>query len=195
MPVGCLLLLGKVLPWLLDSHKIFEELTSLVPPVPSECSTSHDLTRAGPREPEVNCNGHRDVDQRQPQWKDEDQHNGNAENNVKRAREEEEEGQQQQQQQESPAHLVCNGLDSAALQQLDDESDGRAARSSGAAARRLCTGLDEAELEQSILQEEEEEGALRNGQSARGGRQRELCALTVRLWKFNNSSAMWAIKY
>lgn len=130
----------------------------------SESSVNADLVRVGPEGlSEVNCNGHVEVDQRQSQWRDEDQHNGNAENTEKCASRE-----------ESPAHPICNGVESADLKELHTETEG--APSSGVTERHLPAGLEEGELEQSILQEEGEDRAhcqytteesLRNGQSAK----------------------------
>lgn len=115
---------------------------------------------------EVNCNGHVDVEQRQSQWRDEDQHNGNAEPSEKCASEEE-------QRDKSPVQPIPNGVDSAGLNELDTETECRGARSSGVAERYLPAGLEEGELERSILLEEGEDGSdcqyttqesLRNGQ-------------------------------
>uniref|UniRef100_A0A8C2Z7I1 non-specific serine/threonine protein kinase n=1 Tax=Cyclopterus lumpus TaxID=8103 RepID=A0A8C2Z7I1_CYCLU len=99
-----------------------------------------------------NCNGHVEADQRQSQWRDEDQHNGNTEPTEKCAIQEE------QQAEESPVHLICNGVDSADLKELDTETEGRGAHSSGVTERHLPVGLEEGELEQSILQGEDEDG-------------------------------------
>ncbi len=118
---------------------------------------------------EVNCNGHVEVDQRQPQWRDEDQHNGNAEPTEKCA-------SQEEQHKESPVHPVCNGVGSADLKELDFETEDRGAHSSGVAEMHHPAGLEEGELEHSILQDEDEDGpdcqyttqeSLRNGQSAK----------------------------
>ncbi|XP_041801201.1 SRSF protein kinase 1a isoform X1 [Chelmon rostratus] len=130
-----------------------------------ESSVNADLVRVGPEGlSEVNCNGHVEVDQRQSQWRDEDQHNGNAENTEKCASRE-----------ESPAHPICNGVESADLKELHTETEG--APSSGVTERHLPAGLEEGELEQSILQEEGEDRAhcqytteesLRNGKLTAG---------------------------
>lgn len=127
-----------------------------------------DLASVGPDGlSEVNCNGHAEVEPRQSHWRDEDQHNGNAEPTEKCASQEE---------QHSPIHPICNGVDSADLKELDTETEGRGAHSSGGTERRLPAGLEEGELEQSICQEEGEDGpdcqygteeSLRNGQSAK----------------------------
>lgn len=119
---------------------------------------------------EVNCNGHVAVDQRQSKWRDEDQHNGNAEPTEKCASEEE-------QCNESPVYPICNGVDSGDFKELDTEIEGRGAHSSGIAERHLPAGLEEGELEHSILQEQEDgsdcqdttEECLRNGQSSKIG--------------------------
>lgn len=131
-----------------------------------------DLMRVGPEGlTEMNCNGHVEVDQRQSQWREEDQHNGNAEPTEKCASE----GEQHI---EPPVYPVCNGVDSADLKELDDEIEGRGAHSSGVTERRLPAGLEEGELEHSILQEQGEdesdcqyttEERLRNGESTKIG--------------------------
>lgn len=141
---------------------------------------------------EVNCNGHVEADQRQSQWREEDQHNGNSEPTEKCV-------SQEEQHKESPVHPICNGMDS--------ETEGRGAHSSGVTERHLPAGLEEGELEQSILQEEGEDGSdcqytaeerLRNGQSTEVRTSTkckevlwELFALSGPLWKFNKGSAMW----
>ncbi|GAA6222834.1 SRSF protein kinase 1 isoform X3 [Lates japonicus] len=110
-----------------------------------------DIMRAGPEGlSEVNCNGHVEVEQRQSQWRDEDQHNGNAEPTEKHA-------SQEEQRKESPVHPISNGVDSADLNELDTETEGRGADSSGVTDRHLPAGLEEGELQQSILQEEGED--------------------------------------
>uniref|UniRef100_UPI003AAC494D SRSF protein kinase 1a n=1 Tax=Centroberyx gerrardi TaxID=166262 RepID=UPI003AAC494D len=132
-----------------------------------------DLMRAGPEGlSEVNCNGlsHVEAEERQAQWRDEDQHNGNTEPT-------EECGTQEEQHSESPLHPICNGVDSAELEELDTETEGRGAYSSGVTERRPPGGLEEGELEHSRCQEEIEEQpdcqyetqeALRNGKQAAG---------------------------
>ncbi|XP_022059239.1 SRSF protein kinase 1a isoform X2 [Acanthochromis polyacanthus] len=118
-----------------------------------ESSVNADLLRVGPEGlSEVNCNGHVEVEQTQSQWRDEDQHNGNAESTEKCTTAEE-------QHKESPVHSMCNGVDSTAFNELDSETEGRGAHSSGVAERCLPAGLEEGELEQSILQGEGEDEA------------------------------------
>uniref|UniRef100_UPI0037E704E6 SRSF protein kinase 1a n=1 Tax=Semicossyphus pulcher TaxID=241346 RepID=UPI0037E704E6 len=134
-----------------------------------ESILSADLMTTGPDGlTEVNCNGHVEVDQRQSQWREEDQHNGNAEPTDKCAGQEE-------QQKESPIHSICNGV--ADLKELETETDFRGAHSSGVMERCLpagLAGLEEGELEQSILQDEGEdcqyttEDGLRNGKLTAG---------------------------
>ena len=136
----------------------------------SAISENADLMRMGPEGlTEVNCNGHVEEDQRQSQWRDEDKHNGNGESAEKYASEEERHN-------ESPVYPVCNGLGFAELQELDTESEGRAAHRGGASEKHLPAGLEEGELENSILLEQGEDGSdcqyaaeehLRNGQSAK----------------------------
>uniref|UniRef100_A0A3P9H3M2 non-specific serine/threonine protein kinase n=1 Tax=Oryzias latipes TaxID=8090 RepID=A0A3P9H3M2_ORYLA len=49
---------------------------------PNEGSMNEDHKRVGPEPeelPDANCNGHVEVERRKPQWRNEDQHNGNAE--------------------------------------------------------------------------------------------------------------------
>ncbi|XP_028438336.1 SRSF protein kinase 1a isoform X1 [Perca flavescens] len=99
-----------------------------------ESSVNADLMRVGPEGLlEVNCNGHVEADQRQSQWRDEDQHNGNAGHTEKCA-------SQEGQHEESPVHLLCNGVDT--------ETEGRGAHSSGVTETHLPSGLEEGELEQ-----------------------------------------------
>uniref|UniRef100_A0AAQ6A0E9 non-specific serine/threonine protein kinase n=1 Tax=Amphiprion ocellaris TaxID=80972 RepID=A0AAQ6A0E9_AMPOC len=64
----------------------------------------------------VNCNGHVEVEQTQSQWRDEDQHNGNAESTEKCTTPEE-------QHKESPVHSMCNGVDSTDFNELDSETE------------------------------------------------------------------------
>uniref|UniRef100_A0A3Q3VMV9 non-specific serine/threonine protein kinase n=1 Tax=Mola mola TaxID=94237 RepID=A0A3Q3VMV9_MOLML len=101
---------------------------------------------------EVNCNGHVEEDQRQSQWRDEDKHNGNGESAEKYASEEERHN-------ESPVYPVCNGLGFAELQELDTENEGRGAHRGGASEKHLPAGLEEGELENSILLEQGEDGS------------------------------------
>lgn len=123
---------------------------------------------------EMNCNGHVEVDQRQSQWREEDQHNGNAEPTEKCASDEE-------QHKESPVRPVCNGVDTADLKKPNTEGEGRGAHSGGITERQLPAELEEEEeeeLDRRILQEQGEDGpdcqytteeCLRNGQSAKIG--------------------------
>ncbi|XP_070695440.1 SRSF protein kinase 1a isoform X2 [Pempheris klunzingeri] len=114
-----------------------------------ESTVNADLMRVGPEGPsEVNCNGHVEEGQRQSLWRDEDQHNGNSEPTS-----------QEEQRQESPVHPVCNGVDTADLEKLDAEVEGRGAHSSGVAERFLHAGLQKEELEQSLLQGDEDDGS------------------------------------
>ncbi|XP_068453433.1 SRSF protein kinase 1a isoform X2 [Clinocottus analis] len=117
-----------------------------------ESNLNADFMRVGPeRLLEFISNGHVEADQRQSQWRDEDQHNGNTEPAEKCAIQEE-------QQAESPVHLICNGVDSADLKELDTETEGDGVHNSGVMERHLPVGLDEGELEQSILQGQGEDG-------------------------------------
>nr|XP_020503929.1 SRSF protein kinase 1 isoform X2 [Labrus bergylta] len=136
-----------------------------------EESLSADFMRTGPEAlSEVNCNGHVEVDKKQSQWRDEDQHNGNAEPTEKCA-------SQEEQHNESTVNSVCNGVDSADLKELDTDTGGRGAHISGIRERCLSAGLEEGELEKSILLEEEDdcqyttEEGLSNGQSAKFSKQ------------------------
>ncbi|CAK6951359.1 SRSF protein kinase 1a isoform X1 [Scomber scombrus] len=134
-------------------------------------SVNADLIRVGREELlEVNCNGYAEVEQRQSRWRDEDQHNGNAEPTQKCA-------SQEEQREDSRVHPVCNGVDSADLNELDTETEGRGAYSSAVTERNLPAGLEEGELEQSVCQEESEdrpdcqygtEESLRNGKLTAG---------------------------
>ncbi|XP_029994088.1 SRSF protein kinase 1a isoform X2 [Sphaeramia orbicularis] len=138
-----------------------------------ECSVSADHVRIGPEGlPEVNCNGHVEVEQRQTQWRDEDQHNGNAEPAEKCA-------SQDEPREESPVHPICNGVDSADLKELDIETETSGALCSGGTERCLSAGLEEEEeLEQGICQEDGDDGtechqyrtqeSLRNGKLSAG---------------------------
>lgn len=124
---------------------------------------------------EMNCNGHVEVDRRQSQWREEDQHNGNAEPTEKCASDEE-------RHKESSVRPVCNGVDTAGLKKLDTEVEGRGTHSGGVTQRQLPAELEleeeEEELDRRILQEQGEDGSdcqytteecLRNGQSAKIG--------------------------
>nr|XP_020503931.1 SRSF protein kinase 1 isoform X4 [Labrus bergylta] len=133
-----------------------------------EESLSADFMRTGPEAlSEVNCNGHVEVDKKQSQWRDEDQHNGNAEPTEKCA-------SQEEQHNESTVNSVCNGVDSADLKELDTDTGGRGAHISGIRERCLSAGLEEGELEKSILLEEEDdcqyttEEGLSNGKQTAG---------------------------
>ncbi|AWP09597.1 putative SRSF protein kinase 1 [Scophthalmus maximus] len=136
-----------------------------------ESSVHADLLRVGPEGlSEMNCNGHVEVEQRQSQWRDEDQHNGNAAAAEKCASDEE-------QHKESPVHHVSNGVDSADPNELDTETEVRGAHSSVVTEIHFPTGLEDGELEQSILQDEVEDGpdcpfgtqeSLRNGKLTAG---------------------------
>ncbi|XP_060914747.1 SRSF protein kinase 1a isoform X4 [Labrus mixtus] len=133
-----------------------------------EESLSADFMRTGPEAlSEVNCNGHVEVDKKQSQWRDEDQHNGNAEPTEKCA-------SQEEQHNESTVNSVCNGVDSADLKELDTDTGGRGAHSSGIRERCLSAGLEEGELEKNILLEEEDdcqyttEEGLSNGKQTAG---------------------------
>ncbi|KAM7412018.1 hypothetical protein PAMA_021810 [Pampus argenteus] len=120
-----------------------------------ESSVNADIMRVGPDGlSEVNCNGHTEVEQRHSRWRDEDQHNGNAES----AEPTEKCASQEEQHKDSPVHPVCNGVDSADLQELDTETEVRGAQGRGVTERCLPAGLEEGELEQSICQEEGEDG-------------------------------------
>ncbi|XP_022597524.1 SRSF protein kinase 1 isoform X2 [Seriola dumerili] len=137
-----------------------------------ESSVLADLMRVGPEGlSEVNCNGHVEVEQRQSQWTDEDQHNGNSEPSEKCV------SQEEQQHKEFPVQTIPNGVDFADLHELDTETEGRGAHGSGVTERHLPAGLEEGELEQSLLQEEGEDGpdyeyrtqeSLRNGKLTAG---------------------------
>lgn len=123
---------------------------------------------AGPEEPtEVNCNGHVEADQRRSQWREEDRHNGNLEPEEGGSG-----GGEGERRSESPVHPVCNGVDGAGLQGLDIELGGGGAESGDYDQRQLPAGLEEGELERSILQGDGSDGHLsadehmRNGQSA-----------------------------
>lgn len=151
-----------VLLWLRESRFLTCPVLAL-----SESSVLADLKRVGPEVlPEVNCNGHVELEQRQSQWRDEDQHNGNAEPLEKCASEKERRNK-------SPVQPIPNGVDCAGLDELDTETEHRGARSGGVTERYLPAGLEEGELEQSILLDEGDDGSdcqyrtqesLRNGQ-------------------------------
>lgn len=116
--------------------------------------------RLGPDElSETNCNGTAEVEQRQPTFRHEDQHNGNAES-------------PEEQYKESLIYPLCNGVDSTYFNGPDPETEGRGAHSSDVTERRLPDGLEDGELEQSILQEEEEDETEFHGipENLRNGR-------------------------
>ncbi|XP_067383620.1 SRSF protein kinase 1a isoform X2 [Channa argus] len=116
-----------------------------------ESSVHADIMRMGPQDlSELSYNGHVEVEQQQSQWRDEDQHNGNTDPTEQCASKEE-------QYKQPPVQAMCNGLDSPHLNDLDTETKGRCAHSSGVTERNLPAGLEEGELEQSVLQEEEED--------------------------------------
>lgn len=112
----------------------------------AERSVTPDNMRVGPDGPsEANCNGHAEVEERQSSCTNEDQHNGNSESP----------GELNQ---ESPVHPLSNGVESTDFNELYCEmDDGREAHSSGVTRRHLHAGLEEGELERSILQDEEDE--------------------------------------
>ncbi|KAM9344354.1 SRSF protein kinase 1a [Pholidichthys leucotaenia] len=131
-------------------------------------SVNADLTRVGPEELlEVNCNGHVQEEEqpRQAQCRDEDQHNGNAEFTEKCDSPEE-------QHKESPVYAMCNGVDSTDFNELDTETEGRGAHSSGVTERRLPAEPNEHRLEQNVLQEGEDEAdcPYRNQENDRNGK-------------------------
>ncbi|XP_044068249.1 SRSF protein kinase 1a isoform X1 [Siniperca chuatsi] len=129
-----------------------------------ESSVNADLIRVGQEGLlEVNCNGHVALDQRQSQWRDEDQHNGNAEPTEKCA-------SQEEKRKESPVHPMCNGVDSADLKELDTQTEDRGAHSSGVTERHLPAGLEERELERSILQEDGPDCQFTTQESLRNGK-------------------------
>lgn len=123
-----------------------------------------DNMRVGPDgRSEANCNGHAEVEERQSNCTNEDQHNGNSES-------------PEELNQESPVHPLSNGVESTDFNELYCEMDDcREAHSSGVSQRLLPAGLEEGELERSILQDEGDEtechyriqDGLRNGQSVR----------------------------
>lgn len=106
----------------------------------------------------MNCNGHVAADQTPSQWRDEDQHNGNAQPS---------EGERN----ESPVYPVCNGSADVEEPHADTEESG--ASGSGGAGR----FLEEGELEHSMNTEQGEDGYhcgytsedhLGNGQPTKG---------------------------
>lgn len=135
-----------------------------ISPVFSEGREIADAKGMGSEEPsEVNCNGHIAADQSSSQWRNEDQHNGNAQPS------------EEERNNEPPVYPVCNG--SANVQELQAETEVGSAHGGGAARRFLPPGLEEEELEQSLNQEQVEdgydcgytsEGPLGNGQPGKG---------------------------
>uniref|UniRef100_A0A8C8E1Q7 non-specific serine/threonine protein kinase n=1 Tax=Oryzias sinensis TaxID=183150 RepID=A0A8C8E1Q7_9TELE len=101
-----------------------------------------DLGNEEPNEPEelpdANCNGHVEVERRKPQWRNEDQHNGNAVSP---------EGQRV----ECPVYHLCNGVDSTDFNEPDTETDSRGAWRRDLTERQLSVGLEEGELEHSLF--------------------------------------------
>ncbi|XP_061759513.1 SRSF protein kinase 1a isoform X2 [Nerophis ophidion] len=94
---------------------------------------------------ELNCNGHVEVVQRPPCWREEDQHNGNT-------------GTSEQcvvldkKHQEFPVHSICNGLYPAEFKELDTEIEG--AHCSGVTrARHFPAELEEGALKLNICRE------------------------------------------
>uniref|UniRef100_A0A3P9M4D4 non-specific serine/threonine protein kinase n=1 Tax=Oryzias latipes TaxID=8090 RepID=A0A3P9M4D4_ORYLA len=80
---------------------------------PNEGSMNEDHKRVGPEPeelPDANCNGHVEVERRKPQWRNEDQHNGNAESP---------EGQRV----ECPVYHLCNEgeLEHSILEEEEEE--------------------------------------------------------------------------
>ncbi|KAM6925103.1 SRSF protein kinase 1a [Xenentodon cancila] len=113
-----------------------------------DCITNADHMRVGPVElSEANCNGHIDTEEKEFQWRNEDQHNGNTES-------------PEEQHKESPVYLMCNGVDSMDHVELDTETEGKGAHSGEISVRQLSAGLEEGELEQSLLLEEGKDKTL-----------------------------------
>uniref|UniRef100_A0A3Q0R3I1 non-specific serine/threonine protein kinase n=1 Tax=Amphilophus citrinellus TaxID=61819 RepID=A0A3Q0R3I1_AMPCI len=112
---------------------------------------------------EVNCNGHVE----ESQCRDEDQHNGNAESTEQCASPED-------QHVESPLHSMYNGVESTAFNEVDTETEGIGTHSCGVTEKFFSAGLEDGELEQSILQDDEEDGSnchYRNEENERNGKQ------------------------
>ncbi|XP_077370293.1 SRSF protein kinase 1a isoform X3 [Festucalex cinctus] len=98
---------------------------------------------------ELNCNGHVEVEQRLPQWREQDQHNGNVA--------------------EKKHHVICNGLDCADLKE-ELHADLEGAHCSGASARHFSARLEE-ELGENNCREQGEDGSgdiLQNGKQTAG---------------------------
>ncbi|XP_061696323.1 SRSF protein kinase 1a isoform X1 [Syngnathoides biaculeatus] len=117
-----------------------------------------DLENHGTRESGMNadgvsepsCNGHTEVEQSLPRWREEDQHNGNAA--------------------EKKHNSICNGLHCADLKKELHTEIEEAAHCSGASARHFSGGLD-VKLEESICPEQGEDGSeenLQNGKQTAG---------------------------
>uniref|UniRef100_A0A8C5NEI3 non-specific serine/threonine protein kinase n=1 Tax=Gouania willdenowi TaxID=441366 RepID=A0A8C5NEI3_GOUWI len=92
------------------------------------------------------CGSRGAEEQRRPQWRDEDTHNGNTDTTEKCGSNEH---------QESPLYSLCNGLDSTDF----TKSEAVVAHSSGVTHRHILSGLEEGELEQTLLHEEGEDQA------------------------------------
>ncbi|XP_068185978.1 SRSF protein kinase 1a isoform X1 [Antennarius striatus] len=117
-----------------------------------ESSVNADLNSAGSEGlPEVNCNGHVEVGQKESHWSYEDQHNGNAKPTEKCASEEEKH-------KDFPVRPVCNGVECSNFKDVDTDIEGRDVHSSEAIERHPAAGLEKEELEQNILQELEKDG-------------------------------------
>ncbi|XP_061540925.1 SRSF protein kinase 1a isoform X2 [Phycodurus eques] len=99
---------------------------------------------------ELSCNGHTEAEQRLPRWREEDQHNGNAE--------------------EKKHNSICNGLDCADLKEELHAEIEEAAHCSGLSARHFSAGLEKG-LEESICREQGDDGSeenLQNGKKTAG---------------------------
>ncbi|XP_061644554.1 SRSF protein kinase 1a isoform X1 [Phyllopteryx taeniolatus] len=99
---------------------------------------------------ELSCNGHTEAEQRLPRWREEDQHNGNAE--------------------EKKHNSICNGLDCADLREELHAEIEEAAHCSGLSASHFSAGLEKG-LEESICREQGEDGSeenLQNGKQTAG---------------------------
>ncbi|XP_038138991.1 SRSF protein kinase 1a isoform X1 [Cyprinodon tularosa] len=108
----------------------------------AEQSVTSNNQREGPDEvSEANCNGHSEVEERQSNCTNEDQHNGNAEFP----------------EEQHEVHPLCNGVESTAFNELYCEIDSRGEYSRGVTQRHPPPGMEEGELEPSILQDEDEE--------------------------------------
>ncbi|XP_029012918.1 SRSF protein kinase 1a isoform X1 [Betta splendens] len=128
-----------------------------------ESDAHGELVKDGPvSQSEVSCNGHQEEEEeeeeeeRQSQWRDEDQHNGNTDLTEKCPSPE-------QQYLDSPVHSVCNGVDSTNLHDVETETEFRGGDGTGVAERHLPAGLEQGQLEKSLLREEEEGEEGENG--------------------------------